>query len=79
MTEETTLTMKPEEAIIEIRTIQIKHNQEIKSLQDYQKSVQEKFQTESMKQMKKWKKNSKLSIIKLPDKLPQQTTKSIQS
>ena len=42
MTEETKVTMKPEEAIIEIRTIQIKHNQEIKSLQGDQKSVQQK-------------------------------------
>ena len=43
MTEETKVTMKPEEAIIEIRTIQIKHNQEIKSLQEDLKSVQEKI------------------------------------
>ena len=43
MTEETTVTMKPEEAIIEIHTIQIKHNQEIKSLQEDLKSIQEKI------------------------------------
>ena len=43
MTEETTVTMKSEEAIIEMCTIQIKHNLEIKSLQEDLKSIQEKI------------------------------------
>ena len=43
MTEETKMIMKPDEAIIEIRTIQIKHNQEIKTLQEDLKLIQEKI------------------------------------
>jgi hypothetical protein len=43
MTEETSITMKPEEAIIEIRSLQLKHNQDIKNLQEDFNKVTEKF------------------------------------
>ncbi len=43
MNEETNITMKPEEAIIEIRSLQLKHNQDIKNLQEDFNKVTEKF------------------------------------
>ena len=43
MGDEKTTEMKPEEAIIEIRSLQLKHNQEIKQLKEDFKSIQEKI------------------------------------
>ena len=43
MEDEKTTEMKPEEAIVEIRSLQLKHNQEIKQLKEEFKSIQEKI------------------------------------
>ena len=47
MTEETKMIMKSDEAIIEIRTIQIKHSQEIKTSQKDLKLIEEKISNRS--------------------------------
>ena len=43
MTDETKAIMKPEEAIIEMRSLQVKHNKDIKQLQEELKLIQEIF------------------------------------
>ena len=43
MTEEKVVVMKPEVAILEIRTQQLKHNEEIKGLQQEFKNVKIKY------------------------------------